>query len=215
MGRLLLIMALWCSALLGNASHAQDQTLYGGCVDAKGRMVVAAPDPTLPSAVSTRIEGGRPVIRYNHAAIPRLDERGQLFLFAHECARLNLGLPASAQRTPADARRADCWAASTLLRSGLIRTEDLGLLQETLDFSAEEWSRLPGPIRRIDLRSCPRHLSPSLHVPGPGQDDWNTCTRRCADASLSCQGGVAGRSDSGCDAAYSRCVALCNSSFPR
>ena len=215
MGRLLLVMALWCSALSCNASHAQDQTLYGGCIDAKGRTVAAVPDPTLPAAVSTQIEGGRPVIRYNHSAIPRLDDRAQLFLFAHECSRLNLGLPAGAKRTPAGTRRADCWAASTLLRSGLIQPEDLGQLQEALDFSAEEWSRLPGPIRRIDLRSCPRHLSPSLHVPGPGQDDWNTCTRRCADTSLSCQGGGAGRNDMHCDEAYSRCVELCNSRFPR
>ncbi|MBR0565034.1 hypothetical protein J5J83_02745 [Azoarcus sp. L1K30] len=211
MRRSIVITALWCAALLCGTSQAQEQTLYGGCVDAAGHPVEAIPDASLPLAITTRVENGNTVIRYNHAMMPRLDDKARLFLYAHECSRLNLG-ESPVARSQAGARKADCWASATLLRTGLITIDDLEPLQNALAFSADEWRLLPGPIRRIDLRSCPRHLSPSIHAPRPDQDDWNTCTRRCADASLAC---LHSAGSSACDVSYGRCTAQCDASFPR
>lgn len=212
MRRPILIAALWCSVALSTASQAQDQTFYGGCVDAAGQSVAAVPDPALPVAIATVIEDGRPLIRYNHAALPRIGELGQLFLFAHECARLNLGMAPDAARTRDEARRADCWAGDMLLRSGLADTAALAALPATFELGADDWRKLPGPVRRVDLLSCPRHLSPSLAVPAFGQEAWNACARRCGDTLLACQ--RTQRRD-GCEAAHERCMAGCDPETPR
>lgn len=210
--RSLMLAACCCTVLIAGTSQAAEETLYGGCVDATGRQVSARPDTGLPLAITTRIENGRPVIRYNHALLTRLDDKARLFLYAHECSRLNLGDSPSLPRSQASARKADCWASGTLLRSGLISIDDLEPMQRALSFSAEEWRLLPGPVRRIDLKSCPRHLSPSIHSPGANQDDWNTCTRRCADTSLACQHT---RSSADCEASYNQCTMQCDANFPR
>ena len=211
MRRPILIAALWCSAALSAASQAQDQTFYGGCVDAAGNAVAAIEDRSLPGPVNTRVEDGRAVIRYNTAALPGLGERGHLFLFAHECARLNLGMSPTAPRSRDDARRADCWAGDMLRRSGLVPLEGLAALQPNFEPGVADWRLLPGPMRRIDLLSCPRHLSPSLQGPASGQDAWNTCARHCGDTLYACQRRATADA---CEAAHSRCMSRCDSTPP-
>lgn len=210
----ILIASLWCSVLCSGASQAQEQTFYSGCVDAQGAPVTALADPTLAVAIDTRIEHGRAVIRYNHGAAPTLGEHGQLFLFAHECARLNLGMAPTGARTHDDARRADCWAADMLVRAQLIRPAALAALQPAFAAGNADWSKLPGPVRRIDLLSCPRHLSPSLQVPALGQDAWNACARDCGDRLYACQRTARAPDDSDCAATHSRCMARCDDHAP-
>lgn len=214
MRRTMLTAALWCSVALNGASHAQDQTFYGGCVDAAGHPVAAVPDPSLPGPVSTGVEQGRTVIRYNPNALPGIGERGQLFLFAHECARLNLGMSPTGARSRDDARRADCWAGDMLLRSGLVQLEGLAALQPAFEPGATDWSRLPGPVRSIDLLSCPRHLSPSLQAPAFGQEAWNACARRCGDALYACQHGGRHAGADPCEDTHQRCMASCDDRPP-
>ena len=54
------------------AAVAQDETVYGGCVDARGAAVPTFADAQLPQAVATGIEAGRAVIRHNPDRLPRL-----------------------------------------------------------------------------------------------------------------------------------------------
>lgn len=207
MCRPVLIAALWCSVALSTASQAQEQTFYGGCVDAAGNAVAAVEDRNLPGPIDTRVEEGRVVIRYNTAALPGIGERGHLFLFAHECARLNLDMSPTAPRSRNNARLADCWAGDMLRRSGLVTLEGLAALQPVFEPGVADWRLLPGPVRRIDLLSCPRHLSPSLQAPASGQDAWNACARHCGDTLYACQHRAArGR----CEADHTQCMSRCD-----
>lgn len=207
---LLMIPLLWLSLGLATPALADQSVFYGGCVDASGTPVAAHIAPDQAVAIRSASEGGGAVIRYNPAVLPKLGEAGHLFLFAHECARLNLGMPPSGPRSRDDSRRADCWAGSSLLQSGLMSLDGLGALQARFSgLSADEWSLLPGPPRRIDLLSCPRHLSPSLSAPAFGQEAWNACARRCGDALYACQHGHDASRNTQCETRHEACMAGC------
>jgi hypothetical protein len=167
-------------------------------------------DTTLADVVASRSEGGRPVIRYNPAVLPRLRPASRLFLYAHECARLNLGLPTAGERSLASARRADCWALASLARSGLVKgAAEVAAIQADLAFTAEEWLRLPGPPRRFDLAACRAPAPAALCERGP---QWDACVRQCAAPLLGCERG--GPAAAACGAAYERCTAACEARFP-
>jgi hypothetical protein len=215
--RLWLICILFAALQVGVAS-AQGVKTFEGCVDSRGQPVRSILDESLGVAFETRVEGGRAVIRYNPGLLPQLPASTRLFLFSHECARINLGMAPEAPRTLADARRADCWALTTLLRSSLLRPDDIAPLQASLSFTLEEWALLPAPPRGFDLPNCYRESTarPSLLYPAPSQDDWNACARRCADALLACQRRLCGGGAcEPCIPAYRDCVAECELRFPR
>lgn len=200
-------------ALLGFAASAsaQVQTSYHGCVGANGEPVAALADPLLERVVETRVEGGREVIRYNESVLPRLRSETRLFLFAQECARHNLGLPFGEAADPEQAQRADCEGLATLRRSGLIAAGGVDALARDLQFSPDEWTRLPGPVRMFRLEACPdggaeRH---ALDKPSAGQPDWNACVRGCGERRREC-----GPTSAACDEAYDRCVSLCDFRSP-
>lgn len=218
MFRRLFWCSLACIMTLPFAVSAQEQITFDGCIDPAGGAVRAVLDPSLVTSFETRMEGGRPVIRYNPDALPRMQTPTRLFFFAHECARINLGYAPVAARMLVDARRADCWGLVTLLRSGLIDERSVATIQSDLSFSVDEWSLLPGPPRGFDLPACVQaHAArPSLLHPTPGQDDWNTCARSCGDALLVCQKRVcAGPACEPCVRTYDQCVAACDSRFSR
>lgn len=207
---LLMIPLLWLGVGLASPADADQSMFYGGCVDASGTPVIAQLAPDQAVAVQSVSGTDGAVIRYNPAVVPKLGEAGHLFLFAHECARLNLGMAPGEPRNRDDSRRADCWAGSSLLRSGLMSLDDLGDLQARFSgLGAAEWSLLPGPPRRIDLLSCPRHLSPSLSAPAFGQETWNACARRCGDALYACQYGSGSSSKAQCETRHEACMAGC------
>ena len=217
MVRFCLVFAAFAALLIGSAS-AQGVMTFDGCVDSRGQPVRSILDESLAVTFETRVEDGRAVIRYNPALLPQLPAPTRLFLFSHECARLNLGMAPQAPRTLADARRADCWALTTLLRSALLRPDDVAPLQASLSFTLEEWAVLPAPPRGFDLPACHRESAsrPSLLHPAPSQDDWNACTRRCGDTLLACQRRVCGGGEcEPCMPAYRACVADCELRFPR
>lgn len=217
MARLWPLFVLFLALQAGPAS-AQGMMTFDGCVDARGQSVPSLLDESLGVAFDTRVEDARAVIRYNPAVLPQLPAPTRLFLFSHECARLNLGMAPDAARTLAEARRADCWALTTLLRSGLLHPDDIGPLQASLSFTLDEWAVLPAPPRGFDLQACYREgaARPSLLHPAPSQDDWNACTRRCGDTLLACQRRLCGGGECDpCMPAYRDCVAECELRFPR
>lgn len=214
----LMVLVACLGLSLSGSVPARAQTTYDGCVDAAGHAVRSILDPGLDAMFATRVEEGRAVIRYNPDALPRVQPLTRLFLYASECARLNLGMPPEGPRTDRDARRADCWGLTTLVRSGLVEEADIVSIQADLTFLGEEWRRVPGPIRGFDLPACHREAAgrPSLASPPPGQDDWNTCTRTCGDTLFACQRQMCrGPECEPCMARYEACVSLCEFRFTR
>ncbi|AYH42237.1 hypothetical protein CDA09_02350 [Azoarcus sp. DN11] len=210
MRRRLLLGAVLAQLCAGGGVHAQEQTLYFGCTDAEGRSVAAVSDPSLERVVASRA-GRTPEIRYNEAILPRLTPESRLFLFAHECARHNLGLPLAGARSEADARRADCHGLESLRRSGLLDAARIDALERDLQFSADEWERIPGPSRTFALRACAAQAAARgiLTRTTPAQPEWNACVRGCGERLRACAPRAAA-----CDDAYERCAALCDFRSP-
>lgn len=209
----LLLVAVWPA--LG-AALAQERITYHGCVDADGRAVEAVEDATLPATFATRIEGGRAVIRYNPQALPDLQPATRLFLFGHECARLNLGMAPEGPRSRDDARRADCWGLITLMRSRVLGVSDVAVIQADLQRSDDAWRWLPGPMRRVDLHACHREASVlQWSLPTVPQEAANACTRTCADALLTCQRACRGPACEPCVVRYEQCVRNCDDDLAR
>lgn len=182
---------------------ASEQIVFERCFDGRGKTLVATVDNTQAELVRTVPRRGRPEIRYNPAILPQLSNNARLFFYAHQCARQGLGESAAAQR-------ADCVAVNVLLDGQHLRPADLPALQAELSFSDEEWARLPGPPRQIDLSNCRPASGNVLRLPEPTQpsarqSDWNTCLRRCADHLWTC--GKA--ADEPCQAAYDQCRNAC------
>lgn len=210
-------LLLLCALLAAGNASAREEVTYHGCVDAAGRTVEALADPTLQAVVATRVEDGRAVIRYNQHVLPRLQPATRLFLFGHECARLNLGMAPDGPRSVDDARRADCWGLVTLLRSRLLGISDIAVIQADLQLSAEKWRWIPGPARSFDLPACEREAAGRLQLslPAVPQEDANACTRACADTLLACQRGCRGAACEPCLGRYEACVSGCEAGLAR
>jgi hypothetical protein len=193
-----LVFTLIAAAVLPALAGAQDLT-FRGCTDAAGRAVESRFDEAAPQLVSTVREKGRAVIVYNPRALPDISDAARAFLYAHECARHNLGLAREA-RSPENARAADCWGLSTLQRSGLLRESgDVIALQSELVFTPAQWQRIPGPARGFELSQCPQRAMRMA----PSDPAWNQCVHACGDRLFRC-----GRSGA-CLAEYDRCEAGC------
>ncbi|BAL22881.1 hypothetical protein [Azoarcus sp. KH32C] len=202
-----ILLALLSAVLLMSSAHADVQTTYEGCTDAAGRLVPAISDPTIDKVVESRSDASGADIRYNPDVLPRLLPETRLFLFAHECARHNLGYAAGAALDVLEAARADCVAVEALLRSQLLVPEQIETVQRDLRLTPTEWAFVPGPARRVALSACVagnarRH---ALTQPSANQPNWNACVRGCGDRRRACQSHSAG-----CDDAYERCVSLCD-----
>ncbi|WP_227816028.1 hypothetical protein [Nitrogeniibacter aestuarii] len=198
MTALRLVFALLACLLMPSLAGAQDLT-FRGCTDASGRAVPSRVDESLPEVVTTVVEQGRFTLLYNPRALPGISDPARAFLYAHECARHNLGLAREA-RTVENAKQADCWGLSTLQRSGLLRGEgDVAALQSELVFTPDQWQRIPGPNRGFELASCSLQAKPAFS-PEPG---WDMCVHKCGDRLFHC-----GQSQS-CLNTYDACVAGC------
>jgi hypothetical protein len=212
--RLVLLLVAVLPAL--GTALAQERITYHGCVDALGRAVEAVEDATLPATFATRVEGGRAVIRYNPQALPDLQPATRMFLFGHECARLNLGIAPEAPRSHDDARRADCWGLTTLLRSRVLGVSDVAVIHADLQRSEDAWRWLPGPMRRVDLHACHREASGlQWALPTVPQEVANACTRACADALLACQRACRGPACEPCVVRYAQCARSCDDGLAR
>ncbi|NMG43288.1 hypothetical protein GPA22_06025 [Aromatoleum toluvorans] len=209
MRRRLMLVAVLAQLCAGGWAQAQEQTTYHGCTDADGRAVAAVSDPALDRVVASR--PGAPEIRYNESALPRLQPETRLFLFAHECARHNLGQPLAGARSEADARRADCHGLASLLRSGLLDAARIDALERDLKFADGEWERVPGPPRAFALRACAAETAARriLTRPTPAQPEWNACVRGCGARLRACAPRTAA-----CEDAYERCASLCDFRSP-
>jgi hypothetical protein len=193
-----IVFAALAIALVSPLAGAQDLT-FRGCTDAAGRAVPSRLDPESPLLVTSVREKGKAVIIYNPRALPDISDAARAFLYAHECARHNLGAAREA-RTAENATAADCWGLTTLQRSGLLRDAgDVTALQSELVFTPAQWQRIPGPVRGFELSQCPQR---ALHM-APSNPDWDQCVHACGDKLFHC-----GRSDS-CLSAYDRCEAAC------
>lgn len=199
-------------ALLAGGARAADagEPIYGGCVDAQGAAVPALSDDQLPAVIATGIEAGRAVIRYNPAVLPRLLPVTRSFLFAQACARINLGYSALGELDAGQARRADCTAADSLRRSGLLTAGAQPALEADLNLADDEWAWVPGPRRSFALGTCPAGSGRGLYgAPAVGQPGWNACVRACAAPLYRCQARCAAGSCADCESAYARCIAGC------
>jgi len=195
-------------------ASAQVRLVFDGCVDAAGQPVPSIADPTLERGFVTRVEHGRAVIRYNTAVPAGLPDHVRLFFYAHECARLELGLAPDVPRTVGDAWRADCRALDAIVASGLMAPRYVARLQDDLVLTDAEWDALPGPQREIDLPACARVPAPRgvglPPRPTPAREDWNACVHRCGDTLLQCQRRTCNRLDCpDCLPANEACVAAC------
>jgi hypothetical protein len=181
---------------------------FDGCTDAQGNVVTAVADDTLPQVAQYGLADGKPVIRYNPQALPRLLLETRLFVYAHECGRQYLGFAATGERTAAEARQADCWAYNTLKRSVLATPATLAAVEDDLNMARDDWAMLPGPRREVKLANCPAVTAPStagsLALPsGPAREKWDRCQQACGAKLYSC-----GRSAS-CETAFNQCSAAC------
>lgn len=208
-----LIWILGCMAALvtGGACAADGvEPVYGGCVDARGAPVPALRDEQLPAVVTTGVEGGLAVIRYNPGMLPRLLPLTRAFLFAQACARIHLGYPAHGDLDANRARRADCAAVDSLRRAGFLDAQGLGALAADLRLADDEWTRVPGPRRDFALAACAAGSGRGVYgTPAAGQAGWNACVRACAAPLYRCQARCAAGQCADCESAYAACIAGC------
>ncbi|MBS1208300.1 MAG: hypothetical protein H6R19_698 [Proteobacteria bacterium] len=212
-----LFAPLICVGLLFAQVCAAAETVsfsFAGCVDSRERPVASQADPALPVLVETRLVEGNRVIFYNPSLLPQLLPETRAFLYAHECAWTRLGMPIDLVRSEANAHRADCWAANTLLRSKLVKGDTgLDAIEADLALAEAESARLPAPPRALALSSCvatkpaPRAESHSGTVlklnENPASPAWNACMQACGNRLYAC-----GRS-SNCTTSFDQCTAGC------
>lgn len=198
------------------------------CLDAAGKPVPGVTDTGAALAFQTRIENGQATIRYNPERLARLSLQATLFLYAQECARLNMGMAGEQQITLTQARQADCRAIDQLRRDQRILPEEVALIESDLILSPQEWQQTSGPERGFDLTRCDgdQPSAVQLQAPAPQQAataqaqhgnvlalpagakpasaSWNACVRRCAQPMLRCG------NNAGCLQAPQNCVAACS-----
>jgi len=213
---MMLVLAV-AFVLGGGAARGEEVVTFDGCVDAAGRAVPSRLDTTLERVVDTGHDGGAVVIRYNPERLPELRPATRLFLFAHECARHELGLAAGHARTLADARRADCAGLATLLRSKLIDAREAAAIESDPAVNAAAWPLLPGPARRLELGTCIEELAaqPSLALPTAHTPDWNACVRNCGETLRACRPTCrTAAACAACQERYEQCSSMCDFRFP-
>lgn len=196
-----------CLVIATLPALAEDLITFDACTDMHGKAVPTISDTSQPELVLSRVEDGKPVIRYNPKALPQLLPETRRFLYAHECARHYLGLPLQGELTLAQAQRADCEAVATLVRSRLLASAaDASGIERELMVSDDDWKLLPGPKRSFELTQCKAtNTRGSLALPTEktASDKWNACVQGCGARLYAC-----GRTSS-CQQAYDACSARC------
>ena len=202
----LLCLLLACTTPVANASGAATLS-FDGCTDTANQAVASRAEPSLPTLFEVRSVEGKPVIFYSPLQMPHLLLETRAFLFAHECGRIRLKLPTSGERTLEQAERADCWAANTMLRSGLIKdASGFDAIAADLSMVGDQWIRLPGPTRELKLANC-SSVKGGVALP-QGQTaspQWNNCMQSCGSRLYAC-----GRSNE-CMSSFNQCTAKCGS----
>lgn len=207
----LFLLAFFVLCNLVSAAHAQETVSFSfaGCTNPQGKAVRSQADPALAVLVETRMIDGDRVIVYNPSMLPQLLPETRAFLYAHECAWANLGLPVTTERTAENAHRADCWAVDTLVRSHLISRGNLDSIENDLTLAADNAAQLPQPPRQYNLASCSagkaaRGSGNVLDVNAtPATQAWNNCMQSCGNRLYAC-----GRS-SACMATFNQCTSAC------
>lgn len=204
-------LGLW--AVLAGAGAAPE-TAGEGCIDARGHPVVELEDPLLPVLARAGREGGATVLRVNPNVMTDAAPRARLFFLAHECARLALGQPLDGPRAAEPSRRADCWALTALRAAGhLDAPGSRQALKEELGLTAEQWRRVAGGQREIDLDACPEQgvlRLPLDAAPSAAGRDSNRCIHGCGDRLWQCQQSCAGpECRNRCETAFYACQAGC------
>jgi hypothetical protein len=199
--------------LLALAGAAPAQTIEG-CIDAAGVPVPSVEDDALPSPALAGTEGGRTILRYNPGALPRLSPQARTFFYAHECARIALGVPLAVERTAEAARRADCQAVAILRESKLLDGgEAMTKLESELRFSDAEWKSIPGPRRDFRLADCTARgvlRLPDSAPPGEARLRHDRCVQICGDRLWQCQNACREPGcRAGCESGFGRCESAC------
>ena len=193
-------------------SAVRAQTIEG-CVDADGAPVTSTEDDALPNPALATTDAGRPVLRYNPAALPRLSPQARTFFYAHECARIALGVPAG-ERTAEAARRADCQAVAILHESKLLAGDEaVARLESELRFSDAEWKSIPGPRRDFRLTDCTARgvlRLPGTAPPSEARLRHDRCVQVCGDRLWQCQNSCRDPGcRAGCESGFDRCESAC------
>ena len=182
------LFATFC--VLPALANAAATTTFEACTDTAGHTVAVVADDSMAKLVASRVEGGKPTIRYNQIVLPRLLPQTRLFFFAHECARHAMGEAGRLAHSVERSRQADCLGLATLIEAGLVKRDELPAIQADLDFSEAEWAMLPGLPRAFDLAACPAQgvvRIPAQALPEHVRTPWNACVRGCADRLWQCQ----------------------------
>lgn len=208
------LLPLVAVATLSQTTLANDTVTFDSCTDVTGHTVVAEADDSVPILVTTTYQARQPTIRYNPALLPNLPATARQFFYAYECARHALGDAGKAPQPLARVRQADCVGLNTLLKSGLLVREQVAALQESLNFTAAEWTLLPGPPRSFNLAACRTSTGalrlPTESQPSVRQTELNACLRACADRLWRCQNACRGNAcEQDCLTTHQQCEAPC------
>lgn len=183
------------------AQPADGQTASFNCLDAAGQPVPSTTDTASPVLFRTEVKDGAARIVYNPERLTRLSQQSTLFLYAQECARLNMGMAGAQQNSLEQARSADCRAINRLKAAGQVTAEEIPFIEGDLVLSEDEWREVAGPVRGFALAAC-QGDQPVLAQAAPADGNtlamvragaaatpaWDACVRRCAQPMLRCGG---------------------------
>ena len=186
------------------------------CLDAAGQPVPSVTDTSSPLLFRTEVKDGAARIVYNPERLSRLSQQATLFLYAQECARLNMGMAGVQRNSLEQARSADCRAINTLKAAGQVTDDEIPFIEGDLVLSDTEWTDVAGPQRGFALATC-QGDQPMLAQAAPvggntlamvragaaATPAWDACVRRCAQPMLRC-----GSSES-CLTPHLACVDRC------
>jgi hypothetical protein len=158
------------AAFAFGTSLVGQQVTFGGCVDSMGIAVASIRNAGISDVAEARFApSGAPIIFYNPRVLSWFAPQTRLWWYGHECAHHALGHLRLRAFPPAAERQADCWAASELVRKGLLGREDIQVVAADLaKLQRSDWSHLPGPFRAVDVLGC------GGFDPGEGDEDKPT-----------------------------------------
>ena len=173
------------------------------CLDAAGKPVPSVNDTASPLLFRTEVKDGTARIVYNPERLTRLSQQATLFLYAQECARLNMGMAGVQQNSLEQARAADCRAINRLKAAGQVTNDEIPFIEGDLILSDAEWTDVAGPQRGFALSACQGDMPvlaqqqaasaggntlAMVRAGATATPEWDACVRRCAQPMLRCGG---------------------------